>query len=531
MLRQRLALIVPLAASFLAAPAAQTFTRVIGSGDGVPPSGTIAIQSITGTPAYGGRTLAFTELHQTTTGPIEVLWKRAGGTYQRVVGTGEPQVSWLGRSISSFGRTAVDRDGSVAFVAFSSSFGGFTSALFMDYRGAVSPRVRQGNWLPGPGAYRVNTFANQSLRLDDGYLAFSAQGRQGTSNWTGSLAVPVVGNQLIPLVVSGTTATGLGTFTGAWECDVRDGRVVFRGQVQTATGLVNGIYMRDADGLGPITTVVDTTIVNPVTGTPFLTVSDCQVDEDDVAFLGGETGGQLGLHTTFGAPLPATLTLPPGAGSAFSIGRAHMDHERLVFEVVGSGPARPQIGMFLSECGRVTKVLAPGDVLDGKTVQRISYGDEAMEGDEIALLVYFTDNSHAIYLVDLSTFTRYGNGLVGEGRFVPRIEGFDCPTIGSTFRIELRDASSSWVGALSIGLAPANIPVLGGTLLVSPAAVSLVTVQRPVPGMPRPWASLPLAVPAAPSLRGTTFYTQAAFIDFSAIQQVSFTPGMSFVVN
>ncbi len=48
--------------------------------------------------------------------------------------------------------------------------------------------------------------------------------------------------------------------------------------------------------------------------------------------------------------------------------------------------------------GELTKVIARNDALDGKTVQSVGIGYEQIDGDAIAMLVSFTDNSRGIYL-------------------------------------------------------------------------------------------------------------------------------------
>ncbi len=115
----------------------------------------------------------------------------------------------------------------------------------------------------------------------------------------------------------------------------------------------------------------------------------------------------------------------------------------------------------------------------------------------------------------------YGTGLAGTNG-VPTISGGNLPTLGNVFDLRIdSSAPTASSGALIIGLGRANIPLLGGTVLVQstiadtiPIAASGTTTNIPIP------------VPNAPSAVGVPVMFQAAIADAGAVQGVSFTDGL-----
>ena len=65
----------------------------------------------------------------------------------------------------------------------------------------------------------------------------------------------------------------------------------------------------------------------------------------------------------------------------------------------GSGTHR---GIYTNYCGSLLKVIDTSDQFDGKTIRTVTTGREALDGNRIALKVYFTDESQAIYIARLA---------------------------------------------------------------------------------------------------------------------------------
>ena len=59
----------------------------------------------------------------------------------------------------------------------------------------------------------------------------------------------------------------------------------------------------------------------------------------------------------------------------------------------------------LKSCGELFTIGERNDLFDGKVIHDIGIGTGAMDGDELAFWVRFSDNSQGIYLAQLSSVT------------------------------------------------------------------------------------------------------------------------------
>lgn len=509
---------------------AQTFTRILGTGDPVP-GGVLAVGGFPSAPACGGDTVVFSEFHAVPGGSVETLYRYdiPTGAITRVVARGDAIPGWGNRVLTGMTRFAVDRDGSVAFLGTNQSGFNFTFGILSDAGGSLHAVVDSNRFIPGTFA-QFTTLANITLRFDDGAIAFTGGGRLGQTNLRGAFVADASGTT-VRIAGVNNLSTPLGQMLDAGDCDVRDGRVVFTARFQTPSGVVSGIYTADTQTTSAsYQKVIDSTDIDPVSGTTIPSFGFVEIDEDDVAYYGFSASFVQSLRSSFHPALDNGLALPGGL-TATSLERFHADEERIVFEATTGGQNPVSLGLFLAHCGRIDPILAPGDSLDGRVVSQYLLGDEALDGDRLAMLVQFTDGTNAIYVADLTGYDEYGQGLAGTGGFVPRIDGFDCPEVGTTIRVELRDGAPSLAGGLFFGLAPTNIPFLGGTVLVRPDAAVHVVMQPPAPGYPRPWRSLTMPVPADPGLVGTTIFLQSHFADPAAVAGVSMSPGFRFTLR
>lgn len=115
--------------------------------------------------------------------------------------------------------------------------------------------------------------------------------------------------------------------------------------------------------------------------------------------------------------------------------------------------------------------------------------------------------------------TNYGTGLAGRNG-VPTIRSTTRPRIGTTVPIAIgNSAGQNTAGLILIGLQKANVPVLGGTLLVQSLVNS--TVAIPTAGL-----SAGLPIPNDRNLVCKSVFLQCAMIDRAATQDFSFTPGL-----
>ncbi|MGH7149367.1 MAG: LVIVD repeat-containing protein [Planctomycetota bacterium] len=124
---------------------------------------------------------------------------------------------------------------------------------------------------------------------------------------------------------------------------------------------------------------------------------------------------------------------------------------------------------------------------------------------------------------------RYGAGTAGSGGFVPEIDwdGGHARVGNPTFRLEARRLLGGTFAALAIASAPASVPVLGITLLVSPVpppVLLLVPVAGAGPGAGT--AALTLPIPNDPDLANGTGYAQWIALDPGGPQGFSASAGV-----
>jgi len=89
--------------------------------------------------------------------------------------------------------------------------------------------------------------------------------------------------------------------------------------------------------------------------------------------------------------------IPGGTGNFTSAGDPSVSGSHVLFAGNGTGSDN---GLYFYENGVLSRLIAGGDMLDGKTVAdaetRFPYG---INGDDLAAQIDFTDGSSAIYLI------------------------------------------------------------------------------------------------------------------------------------
>lgn len=129
-------------------------------------------------------------------------------------------------------------------------------------------------------------------------------------------------------------------------------------------------------------------------------------------------------------------------------------------------------------------------------------------------------------------FIAYGQGKPGAGGFVPSMRALFSPCPGQQIALEWRDFAGGSAGVFFIGFQPANLPLLGGTLLVNPAPPA-ISLPLAFPGV-GPGAGdliIPFTVDANPALVGLHLYFQTVGIDPAATLGVSFSNGLEEIIG
>ena len=129
------------------------------------------------------------------------------------------------------------------------------------------------------------------------------------------------------------------------------------------------------------------------------------------------------------------------------------------------------------------------------------------------------------------SFQAYGQGLAGDGGFVPALSGTGCPIPGATPSLHISQGLGSSNGFLAIGPAPAAVPFVGGTLLVDATSSINITLGGPIGGTGIGHLTVPYAIPGNPAMTGQSVFFQAFLLDPSATQGLSQTPGLEMIIG
>jgi hypothetical protein len=78
-----------------------------------------------------------------------------------------------------------------------------------------------------------------------------------------------------------------------------------------------------------------------------------------------------------------------------------------------------------------------------------------------------------VFIPEEGAFTEYGTGLAGSGGYVPKLSGEGMPFYGESFSINVTEGLGGTNGLIYAGLSQANLPFLGGDLLVYPINVTI----------------------------------------------------------
>jgi hypothetical protein len=120
-----------------------------------------------------------------------------------------------------------------------------------------------------------------------------------------------------------------------------------------------------------------------------------------------------------------------------------------------------------------------------------------------------------------ASFVNYGTGLAGTGGRIPTIGGSGCAARNLAIAINIGNGLSGGGGILALGSQQANIPLLGGTLLLVPQLYITHTLSSSGS------ISLPTQIPDDGNLVGVNFYTQSFYVDLAAPQLLSMTNGLT----
>ena len=357
-----------------------------------PPPGPVpARPSLSGTNVTFGGTLS-------TGAPAFSL--SSGGTVSPIVVAGVTPVPSGSGNFTAFSLFPVGLSGGVyAFTGNGAPPNPGNLGVFSNATGSLAAAANLTTPYPGGGS-----FANFSPPAVSGstvvFSATNVPAPFGPGNPPIGVFTSTSGT-IFPVATPSTTMPSGGTFAafdnptlGIYLPSISGANIVFGGR--NAANSTFGLYFTNGFGITAIAT--NGTAIPGGSGnfTSFGLVP--AISGSNVAFFGQGAGQQGIYHWSGGAAVLVGNrgTTVPGTGVAFSSFTptdVAISGNRVAFRGTGPGLA----GIYTDPTGILTKVIATGDTLDGKTVDEVNIGQFAFDGSTIAVLVSFTNGSDGVY--------------------------------------------------------------------------------------------------------------------------------------
>ena len=263
----------------------------------------------------------------------------------------------------------------------------------------------------------------------------------------------------------------------------------------------------------------------------FLTAS---TDGDNVAIVGGyappnfASGPQQGIYKMAGAPLAMVADLgtavPGGVGMFWSFGNVAIDPGVVVFQGSSDdGAGGERVGIYTDLGGALSKIIATGDTLDGKTITALGFGPGGFSNGQVVFGVQFDDGSAGISMATLCAGgsetpqitcpagvvgkTAPGQATVAVLYPAPGVTA-NCPA--TTVTVTCTAASGS---NFAVGTTPVTCTAASGAGLSSSCSFDVVATRGyRCPLSQGYWKNNPKAWPVASLTLGSQTYTQAELL-------------------
>ena len=379
---------VALAALYLAANPPNTtaadwgFVKVFDFVDGYPDSGENIFLSTTHY-SFHGEAFMFGVGSGSTTG----IFRYERGAIESFVDTDPNTI----QSFTNVSVTSVEaHDPFAIFIAQPSS----TDTLYA--RSVESDRLfniaTSSTPIPG-GSGNFTGFPDSSL--DGQRVTFHGR---GANDQTGLYAKNIENGNNIELIVDkGDVIPGptFNTFQDFGGISHHGNNIVFQGH---GNSFLSGVYEYSFDTSFPTQTrIADTDTTIPGSAETFSQFWSPSFDGQSTVFRGSSSQSG-GVFTNQGGPLRAVVEvgdpIPDGTGnfSGFS-SVASIDNGNIAFDGAGTN----ERGIYLEKNGVLEKVIASGDVIDGRTVQFVNFGRDGLSGENLGMRIDFTDGGKAYY--------------------------------------------------------------------------------------------------------------------------------------
>ena len=206
-----------------------------------------------------------------------------------------------------------------------------------------------------------------------------------------------------------------------------------------------GVYLVDilSPSPPPIMPVADGNTAIPGGTGNFQFFSALASEGNDVAFVGGRGEVDLvnvGVYKVLNVlqPIPPPIkvadlftAVPDGIGNFTAFGSVAIDPGTVVFEGFSSdGAGGTRKGLYTDFGGPLSKLIATGDTLGGRTVSDLRFGLRGFNNHQAAFAADFSDGTHAVFMATLSLCS------IGFDGFHPPIGGADAT--GGTYADPVR---------------------------------------------------------------------------------------------
>lgn len=347
-----------------------------------------------------------------------------------------------GTLFESFGSYVGIDNGDVVFDGSGPSGANEHSGLYCTIGGTLHAVAIEDETL-FPGSADTLATVSSYPTIDNGQIAFyggtSGGVRQGVFRYEPGVGLTTIAT--LDSTVPGTTRKFEGLIIARYGLD--HGRVTFLGYAASAEpDFSYGIY---AGSGGEIEMLYDRTTLIPGTSLPFGFFGYQSLRGGRVAFGGADnlaTPTEYGIYNDAGGTLHTIVTLatptPDGTGTFKNMYEPSFNGQSIAFCGVHQDNKR---GIYTDYGGTLQRVAAPGDVVGSRTVSNVFMLWGAMDANQIAFSIAFTDGSSGIAVAtlgevftpdydkdgdcDLGDFTHFLTCFNGPARVATRADCVD----------------------------------------------------------------------------------------------------------
>ena len=319
-----------------------------------------------------------------------------GAGITRAVDTNTPMPGSTG-NVANF--NGFSQDGDVT-VLTALDAGAAHRGVYRATNGVLTQVAGRGDVLPTSDPTKSFTIASILVpSADNGHVAFNAI----ASSTMGIQAIfGTFGGSVRPIVDTFMTAPGTAYKFGSFAPpQLRGNKIAFYGTYFDPGGHKPGVYL--ADDAMVTSRVADVNMARPNGGVFSAFSATVGFDGSTVTFVGQTAGVPDGVFASIGGALVTiadrSTAVPGGGGATFDrFGDfTGVDGGSIVFS--GTAGAGAINGVYLWRGGGIDEIVGVGDTIDGKTVREVAMGfDRPIYGDRVALSLWFTDNSRAVYV-------------------------------------------------------------------------------------------------------------------------------------